>query len=155
VKKRIEHRLDELIGGLNGMVERALQKHGFNSETLNLNDQLNRKTDRKTDTNRREAPESESPIWNGQAVPTCPVCGVNPHNWAFHEEWRRLPEATSKKKIAADREAYPAHECVDRPTLPCPACLKWTGDGFAAVKNNPQCFPGIDITNKTKGRWIG
>ena len=40
-------------------------------------------------------------------------------------------------------EAQPAHTCVDGPTLPCPACLKWTGDGFATVRNNPQCFPGI------------
>jgi len=40
-------------------------------------------------------------------------------------------------------EAYPAHTCVDQPTLPCPACLKWTGDGFATVRNNSQCFPGI------------
>jgi hypothetical protein len=22
--------------------------------------------------------------------------------------------------------------------------LKWTGDGFATVKSNPQCFPGIN-----------
>jgi len=40
-------------------------------------------------------------------------------------------------------EAYPGHTCVDQPTLPCPACLKWTGDGFATVRNNAQCFPGI------------
>jgi GGDEF domain-containing protein len=40
-------------------------------------------------------------------------------------------------------EAHPAHTCVDQPTLPCPACLKWTGDGFATVRNNSQCFPGM------------
>lgn len=38
--------------------------------------------------------------------------------------------------------AYPSHTCVDQPTLPCPACLKWTGDGFASV-NNSQCSSGI------------
>lgn len=40
-------------------------------------------------------------------------------------------------------EAYPAHTCVDQPSLPCPACLKWTGDGFATGKSNPQCFPDV------------
>jgi hypothetical protein len=25
----------------------------------------------------------------------------------------------------------PVHECVDRPELPCPACMKWTGDPLA------------------------
>jgi len=33
--------------------------------------------------------------------------------------------------------SFPTHECVDRPYLPCPACMKWTGDGFVTVKNNP------------------
>jgi hypothetical protein len=42
------------------------------------------------------------------------------------------------------RDVYPAHTCVDQPILSCPACLKWTGDGFATVKSNPQCFPGIN-----------
>jgi hypothetical protein len=84
-------------------------------------------------------------IWGGQTVPPCPVCGGNPHNWGIHEQWRRRPTAKSKDKVVADREAFPQHECVDRPTLPCPACLKWTGDAFATVKSNPQCFPGIDI----------
>lgn len=37
--------------------------------------------------------------------------------------------------------AYPAHSCVDQPHLSCPACLKWTGDGFATVKDNPEMFP--------------
>jgi hypothetical protein len=40
-------------------------------------------------------------------------------------------------------EAYPAHTCVDQPILSCPACLKWTGDGFASVRANPEGFPGI------------
>jgi len=35
----------------------------------------------------------------------------------------------------------PAHECVDRPHLPCPACLKWTGDPFATVNANPRVGP--------------
>jgi|HubBroStandDraft_4_1064222.scaffolds.fasta_scaffold2016174_1 hypothetical protein len=41
---------------------------------------------------------------------------------------------------------YPAHECVDRSTLSCPACAKWTGDPFASVKSNPKCFPVIAET---------
>jgi hypothetical protein len=50
-------------------------------------------------------------------------------------------------------QAYPAHTCVDQPSLRCPACLKWTGDGFATVKASPQCFadvtrqPTIDTTH--------
>ncbi len=40
-------------------------------------------------------------------------------------------------------EGYPTHTCVDQPTFACPACLKWTGDGFAMVRNNSQCSPGI------------
>lgn len=50
-------------------------------------------------------------------------------------------------------EAFPAHTCVDQPNLSCPACLKWTGDGFATVKANPQCFPdatrepALDLTH--------
>lgn len=40
-------------------------------------------------------------------------------------------------------EAYPAHTCIDQTSLSCPACLKWTGDGFATVKSNPQCFPDL------------
>ena len=41
-------------------------------------------------------------------------------------------------------EAYPEHTCVDHPNLPCPACFKWTGDGFATVKSIPQCFRSLD-----------
>jgi len=26
--------------------------------------------------------------------------------------------------LTPERQKYPAHECVDRPYLPCPACLK-------------------------------
>ena len=29
------------------------------------------------------------------------------------------------------------HECVDRPELPCPACLQWTGDPLAIQSNLP------------------
>lgn len=43
------------------------------------------------------------------------------------------------------REPGPPHECVDRPSLPCPACLKWTGDAYATVRSNPQTFPGIKV----------
>src|ERR1700756_3147202 len=58
-----------------------------------------------------------------------------------------LAEAAQIQRITyEEREvAYPAHTCVDQPILPCPACLKWTGDGFATVRANPQCFPGISL----------
>jgi hypothetical protein len=44
-----------------------------------------------------------------------------------------------------ESEPPPPHECVDRPSLPCPACLKCTGDPYATVRSNPQCFPGIKV----------
>jgi hypothetical protein len=57
-----------------------------------------------------------------------------------------LAEAAQIQRIYEEREvAYPAHTCVDQPILPCPACLKWTGHGFATVRSNPQCFPGIAL----------
>ena len=45
--------------------------------------------------------------------------------------------------------AYPAHTCVDQPILPCPACLKWTGDGFATVRSTPRSFPAETVTSVT------
>jgi len=140
VKNNIEECLNELIAQLNVLVERVICKLGFDCKTLKSHDQ----SDRNAEANRKRHPASAS-VW-GEAVPPCPLCGTIPHNWAIHEEWRHLPGAKSGDKLAAYREAYPAHECVDRPHLPCPACLKWTGDDFATVKSNPQCFPGIDIT---------
>jgi hypothetical protein len=38
------------------------------------------------------------------------------------------------QKFEPIEEAYPGHTCVDQPNLPCPACLKWTGNAFATVK---------------------
>ena len=145
MKKRIEQRLNELIGPLSNMVDRTLRKHGFDRNTHKFDDQL----EQTTEANRQGAPTLEASSWGGQAVPPCPVCGVIPHNVAIHDEWRRLPGAKSPDKVAADQVAYPAHECVDWPTLPCPACLKWTGDGFATVRSNPQCFPGVVIPEQS------
>jgi hypothetical protein len=139
VKDRIEQHLDELIARLNVMVDRVLRKQPFDPKALKFHGQSNRNAE----PNREEHPTSAS-VWR-EAVPPCPVCGTTPHNWTIHEAWRHLPGVKSEDKLAADREAYPAHECVDRPSLPCPACLKWTGDAFATVKSNTQCFPGIDI----------
>lgn len=34
----------------------------------------------------------------------------------------------------------PAHECVDRPWLGCPACLKATGNEFATVNSYRQKY---------------
>jgi hypothetical protein len=58
---------------------------------------------------------------------------------------KNLKSASSPAQVAnptlserARRERLtPLHECVDRPNLPCPACMKWTGDGFATVRSNP------------------
>jgi len=89
-----------------------------------------------------EIGERKIPNSFGLTVPPCPICGVVPHNWSIHEEWRHIPGDKGSEKLAADRESFPEHECIDRPTLPCSACLKWTGDGFASV-NNSQCSTGI------------
>jgi hypothetical protein len=142
VKDGIERLLDALIGRLNSTVDRIFEKHGFNRKTLSFDEKL----DGISEASSQGLPALEASAWCGQAVPPCPVCGTIPHNWTIHEEWRHLPGTKSPDKVAADREAYPAHECVDRPNLPCPACLKWTGDGFFSVKSKPQCFPGIDVT---------
>jgi hypothetical protein len=96
---RIERYLDQLIGGLNDMVERALQKHRLNPKTLDSNEST-----RKTDANWHQALEPGISIWGEQAIPPCPICGVNPHNWGIHEEWRHLPGAKSKEKLAAQTE---------------------------------------------------
>jgi hypothetical protein len=34
-----------------------------------------------------------------------------------------------------DDTEQPLHECVDSPMLPCPACLKWTGDAYATERS--------------------
>lgn len=161
----LERCLDELCGQLIGMVDRLLLEHGFDPKTRKFDNQ----PDQKIETNQQfhkltastspagessvpynlskpiveETGEQKAPNSFGATLPRCPICGVIPHNWSIHEEWRHTLAAEDAEKLAADREAYPAHTCVDQPTLPCPACLKWTGDGFATVRNNPQCFPGI------------
>ena len=144
MKNRTEQLLDKLIGQLNAIVDRAFRRHGLICKTVKFDDQL----EREREANRQGFPTLPPSRWGGQAVPPCPVCGVIPHNLTVHDEWRRLPRAKSPDKVAADQVAYPAHECVDRPTLPCPACLKWTGDGFATVRSNPQCFPGVVIPER-------
>jgi hypothetical protein len=57
---------------------------------------------------------------------------------AFLQKLRPEPPSTAAQG--------PAHECVDRPNLPCPACLKWTGDPLA-IKSNPP-----DIFGKGRGK---
>jgi hypothetical protein len=69
--------------------------------------------------------------------------------WHFREVNTETPLAETAQTPSStyqERElTYPAHTCVAKPILPCPACLKWTGDGFATVKANPQCFRGISL----------
>jgi GGDEF domain-containing protein len=161
---KVKSRLDELVGLLLGMVDRVLLERGFDPKTFKFDNQPDRKIETNQQSHRltpstspagepnvpydlakpivEETGERETPNSFGLPVPPCPICGVIPHNWSIHEEWRHTRGDKGPEKLAADREAFPAHECVDRPTLPCPACLKWTGDGFASVRNS-QCFPGI------------
>jgi hypothetical protein len=60
------------------------------------------------------------------------------------------PDSTKTPKVAVlpfsstrfDRPSLhptdPAHECMDRPGLWCPACFKGTGDPFATVNSYRQ-----------------
>ena len=48
--------------------------------------------------------------------------------------WKSLRSSEPSQRRVKN-EQYPIHECVDRPNLPCPACLKWTGDGLAVRSN--------------------
>jgi hypothetical protein len=68
------------------------------------------------------------PLSGGTSIPTCPLCGVVPLNWDVHNKWCPVVVGTKRtekllvgvnggaEKIAVDRETYPAHDCVDRPT---------------------------------------
>jgi hypothetical protein len=169
--RELKSRLDELRGLLVARVDRVLLEHGFDPKTLKFESRPDRKTETKQQPHRptpssstagetnvpyniskpilEKTGERIAPDTFGATVPPCPICGVIPHDRSIHEEWRHTPGAKGGEKLAADREAYPAHTCVDQPTLSCPACLKWTGDGFATVRNNSQCFPGI--TDKLAG----
>ena len=55
----------------------------------------------------------------------------------FRPEAEPKPQPEPAPQPLSDNRGleYPAHECVDRPGLPCPACLKWTGDALA-IKDN-------------------
>lgn len=154
---KLTSRLDELVDLLVGGVDRLLLEHGFDPKTLKFDNQPDRKTETNQQSHRltpssspaggsnepynlakpmvKETGEEKTPNSFGLTVPPCPICGVIPHNWLIHKEWRHTPGAKGAEKLAADEEAYPAHTCVDQPTLTCPACLKWTGDGFATVRN--------------------
>lgn len=160
----LERWLDELCGQLIGLVDRLLLEHGFDPKTRKFDDQPDPRIETNQQSQKLTLPTSpaveSSVLYNvskplvgergrrkapnpfGKTVPPCPICGVNPHNWSIHEEWRHTRGAKGAEKLAADREAYPAHTCVDQPILPCPACLKWTGGGFATAMNNSQRFPG-------------
>jgi hypothetical protein len=54
---------------------------------------------------------------------------------AFVPPTRTTPPALP---FTLDDGKGPAHECVDRPELPCPACTKWTGDPLAIKKTFPR-----------------
>jgi hypothetical protein len=53
----------------------------------------------------------------------------------FRSETKPQPEPAPRPLPDSRDPEYRAHECVDRPGLPCPACLKWTGDPLA-IKDN-------------------
>ena len=166
---KVKSRFDELGGLLLGMIDRLLLERGFDPKAFKFDNQPDRKIETNQQSHRltpstspagepnvpydlakpivEETGERKTPNSFGLTVPPCPICGVIPHNWSIHEEWRHIPGDKGPEKLAADREAFPAHTCVDQPTLPCPACLKWTGDGFASVRSNSQCSTGI--TDKT------
>ena len=107
----LKKRLDERCGQLIGMVDRLLLEHGFNPKTRKFANQPDRKI--VEETNKQTA---SNPF--GVPIPPCPICGVIPHNWPIHEEWRHLPGAKSVDKIEADREASIGHS--DREPKPAP-----------------------------------
>ena len=47
-----------------------------------------------------------------------------------------IPPAIEIGPSEPDGSTLP-HECVDRPHLPCPACMKFTGNPFASKDNMP------------------
>lgn len=51
-----------------------------------------------------EIGERKIPNPFGLTVPPCPICGVIPHNWSIHEEWRHIPGDKGPEKLAADRD---------------------------------------------------
>jgi hypothetical protein len=140
MKDRLEHRLNELISRLSTVVDRAFARQRVNPTVSNFEQSSRSGAD-------QQGLPTLQAVHDGQAVTAYPVSEVQPHDWAIHEVWRRLPGVKNEDKLAADGEAYrPAHECIDHPTLPCPGCLKWTGDARASVQGNPQCFEGINVT---------
>ena len=116
--REIEKNLDAEINQISDTVDLVLGRDGFNSKTRKFDNPSGRPA---------ENIQTE-PRTLGEVAPPCPVCGVIPHNLAIHDEWRNIPGVKSQDKIAADLRAvrsyarYPAHERVDRPALPCPAC---------------------------------
>jgi hypothetical protein len=69
-------------------------------------------------------------------------CGMNCHRLYQRLLYLliRLSEKTKKALRDHFNQLYPAHTCVDHPTLECPACMKWTGDAFASARSHSQCF---------------
>jgi hypothetical protein len=51
-----------------------------------------------------------------------------------------MPRSAARLDLATLKSIDPAHECVDRPWLVCPACLKATGNPFATVDNCRQKY---------------
>jgi hypothetical protein len=46
-----------------------------------------------------------------------------------YRDWLRVPSIEKKQLLLPKRKSdqdlrFPLHECIDRPSLPCPACLK-------------------------------
>jgi hypothetical protein len=51
-----------------------------------------------------------------------------------------MPRSSARFARPSLRSTDPAHECVDRPWLGCPACFKATGDPFATVNSHRQRY---------------
>lgn len=60
----------------------------------------------------------------------------------FHLLWGALVIVLFRDELKDEPPAGPdpAHECVDRPELPCPACAKWTGDPLAIQGSGKHTF---------------
>jgi len=51
-----------------------------------------------------------------------------------------MPRSAARFDRVTLKSIDPAHECVDRPWLGCPACFKATGNPFATVDSYRQKY---------------
>jgi len=66
-----------------------------------------------------------------------------------------MPGSAGRLGRALAQNGDPAHECVDRPWLGCPACFKATGDPFATVNSSRQGIQKPEHLEYQDALWFG